>query len=53
MSIPVYESDNHDTLVKRFCEEHLIKHDFQQKVKDKIIETLLGILKKSNVQTKK
>ena len=49
MSVPVYEKDNHDSLVQRFCDQHLVKQDYKQAVKDKIIENLLQILKQGKI----
>ena len=49
MTVPVYEKDNHDSLVQRFCDEHLVQQEYQQAVKDKIIENLLQILKQGKV----
>ena len=49
MSVPVFEKDSHDSLVQRFCDEHLVKQDYKQTVKDKIIENLLHILKQGKI----
>jgi hypothetical protein len=37
ISVPVYDGENHEQLVKRFCEQHIFKSDYQQAIKDKII----------------
>lgn len=49
VSMPVYAADTHDSLVKRFCDQHLVKEDYKDAVKDKIIGTLLQILQQGKV----
>lgn len=49
VSMPVYAADTHDSLVNRFCDQHLVKEDYKDAVKDKIIGTLLQILQQGKV----
>ena len=49
LSIPVYEGENQQQLVKRFCEEHVFKSDYKEAIKTKIIESLLATIKKAGV----
>lgn len=49
MSIPVYEGENHEELVRRFCEQHVFKADYKEAIKDKIIESLMESLRRVEI----
>lgn len=49
LSIPVYEGENHEELVKRFCEQHIFKSEYREAVKDRIIDALMQTVKKAEI----